>query len=68
MTNWRVRLPANMRPSGPVSVAKNPMRKEPATLTMIVPQGKVSPKSRAATPEHQKRATPPMALPIATQI
>jgi hypothetical protein len=44
------------------------MRNEPATLTMIVPQGKVSPKSRAATPEHQKRATPPMALPIATQM
>jgi len=42
-----------MRPSGPVSVAKKPMMKEPAIFTIIVPQGKVSPIRRAATPEHQ---------------
>jgi hypothetical protein len=34
----------------------------------MVPQGKVSPTRRAATPEHQYRATPPIALPIAIQM
>ena len=53
MTNCRVSVSAKMRPSGPVSVAKKPMMNEPTTFTMIVPQGKVSPKRRAATPEHQ---------------
>src|SRR5258705_1708732 len=44
------------------------MMNEPTTLTMNVPHGKVSPMSRAATPEHQYRAVPPSALPIAIQI
>ena len=53
MTNCLVRVSAKMRPSGPVIVAKKPMMKEPTILTMIVPQGNVSPMKRAATPEHQ---------------
>ena len=43
MTNWRGVVPKNMRPSGPMVVAANPMTKEPTTLTSSVPQGKVSP-------------------------
>jgi hypothetical protein len=44
-----------------------PMSKDPLTFTISVPQGNVSPNSRAATPEHQNRETPPIALPIAIQ-
>ena len=36
-------------------------------FTNRVPQGKVSPKMRAAMPVHQYRATPPIALPTAIQ-
>ena len=57
----------NRRPSGAVRVATKPMRNEPSTLTSIVPHGKVSPISRATTPEAQKRAMPPAALPTAIQ-
>jgi hypothetical protein len=53
MTNCLVSVSAKMRPSGPVIVAKKPMMKEPTILTMIVPQGNISPMKRAATPEHQ---------------
>src|SRR5262245_15982039 len=45
--------PAKTRPSEAVKVAKKPMMNEPETFTTKVPQGKVSPKRRAATPEHQ---------------
>src|SRR5262249_53601144 len=51
MTNWRAAVPASSLPSGPVSVSKKPMTKEPETLTMMVPQGKVSPKRSAMRPE-----------------
>src|SRR4029077_18002376 len=47
MTNWRVVVPANMRPSGPVSGAKKPIMNEPSTFTNSVPQGKSSPNSLA---------------------
>src|ERR1700688_636987 len=56
-----------MRPSGPVRVAKNPMTKDPTTLMISVPHGKGSPKARATTPEHQKRAAVPSAPPSMIQ-
>jgi hypothetical protein len=43
------------------------MSNDPLTFTISVPQGNVSPKARAMTPEHQKRAIPPSALPAAIQ-
>ena len=67
MTNCRTVGPTSSRPSGPVRVAKKPMMNEPVTLTNSVPQGNSSPIRVATKPEHQKRATPPSALPIAIQ-
>jgi hypothetical protein len=43
------------------------MTKEPVMLTMIVPQGNVSPIQFAMAVAIQYRATPPIALPIAIQ-
>src|SRR5712691_6074549 len=68
MTNCRAVVLTYTLPSGPVRVEKKPIMNEPTTLTMNVPHGKVSPINRAATPEHQYRAVPPSALPIAIQI
>jgi hypothetical protein len=48
--------------------AKNPIAKEPLTLTTSVPQGNVSPMVRAISPETKYRAAPPRALPAATPI
>src|SRR4051812_13487970 len=47
MTNWRVSVLTNTRPSGPVVVAKKPITNDPTTLTMSVPHGKVR-RQRAA--------------------
>jgi hypothetical protein len=47
--------------TGPVSVAKNPMRREPVTLISSVPQGNVSPISRATRPDSQYRPVVPSA-------
>ena len=52
-------------PSGPVSVAKNPMMKQPITFTAKVPHGKFSPKRADNHAERPKRAMPPRPLPIA---
>ena len=41
------------RPSGAVSVPKNPMTNDPTTFTTSVPQGKVAPTALATMPEHQ---------------
>ena len=68
MTNCRATIGTKRRPSGPLSVLKNPITKQPRIFTTIVPQGKVSPKRLATTTEPQKRAAPPSALPIMTQI
>ncbi len=54
-------------PSGAVREAKIPMTKEPETFTAIVPQGKVSPKRCATTPDSQNLPMPPKALPKPTQ-
>jgi hypothetical protein len=43
--------------------AKRPIRTEPETLTIRVPQGNVSPKVRAAKPGHKKRSAPPRPAP-----
>src|SRR5579884_889157 len=67
MTNWRPCEPTKTRPSGPVRVEKKPMTKEPVALTIRVPQGNVSPKCPAESPEIRKRAPPPSALPSITQ-
>ncbi len=43
------------------------MISEPLTLTSSVPHGNASPNRRALTPESQKRAMPPKALPMPIQ-
>src|SRR5947199_8904794 len=68
MKNWRKFGLAQIRPSGPVSAAKNPITNEPLMFTNKVPAGNVSPNFCAIAPEIQKRPTDPSAPPIATQI
>jgi hypothetical protein len=53
MTASLVVEPMKKRPSGMVSAATMPMTSEPLTFTSSVPQGKVSPKALAMTPESQ---------------
>jgi hypothetical protein len=68
MKNARTDAGAKKRPSGLVLALKNPMAKEPVTLMTSVPSGKVEPNLvEAIRPESQKRETPPIALPSATQ-
>ena len=67
ITKVRTSGETRKRPSGPVSVPKKPMTKEPATFTSMVPHGNVPPTVWATKPEHQNRATLPSAPPIATQ-
>jgi hypothetical protein len=50
---------------GSSSAASPPIAAAPVTLTTSVPQGKVSPKRCATTPETQYRAIPPTAPPTA---
>ena len=50
---------------GDLIVLKNPMTTQPVTLTMSVPQGKLSPTRLATRPEAQYRATLPSAPPMA---
>ena len=40
-----------MRPSGPVRMANSPMAKQPDTLAVSVPQGKISLVLRAIVPD-----------------
>src|SRR5204863_8032203 len=50
-----------------VTVPKNPMTSDPVILIRIVPHGNCGPSRIATNPVSQYRATPPSALPIATQ-
>src|SRR5215469_8950190 len=63
MKNWRKVGEASQRPSGPVTVAKTPITKQPEMLTMMVPQGKVSPTAVAIQPETPQRAKLPRPPP-----
>ena len=67
ITNCRAGVLTGKRPSGPVSVKKNPITREPETFTARVPHGKVPPIRSAISPEHTNLSTPPIALPIAIQ-
>jgi hypothetical protein len=59
MKNWRNDGEAIHRPSGPVTAANNPIRKEPETLTKSVPHGNVWPTVLAINPEAHQRARLP---------
>jgi hypothetical protein len=67
MTKMRASGGIRKRLSVPLKAANRPIMNEPETLTIKVPHGNHSPENRATVSEHQYRAMPPSALPIATQ-